>query len=75
MALLYIIFGITVIVVHANNIIPAFGKIFSTAFNPQAIGGAAAGIVLKETIVWGLRRSAFSNEAGLGSRCNRTLRG
>ena len=47
--------------------IPAFGKIFSTAFNPQAIGGAAAGIVLKETIVWGLRRSAFSNEAGLGS--------
>ena len=31
------------------------------------IGGAAAGIVLKETIVWGLRRSAFSNEAGLGS--------
>ena len=67
MALLYIVFGVTVIVVHANNIIPAFGKIFSTAFNPQAIGGAAAGIVLKETIVWGLRRSAFSNEAGLGS--------
>ena len=30
-------------------------------------GGAAAGIVLKETIVWSLRRSAFSNEAGLGS--------
>ena len=67
MALLYIVFGITVIVVHAGNIIPAFGKIFATAFNPQAIGGAAAGIVLKETIVWGLRRSAFSNEAGLGS--------
>ena len=58
MALLYIVFGLTVIVVHAGNIIPAFGKIFSTAFNPQAIGGAAAGIVLKETIVWGLRRSA-----------------
>ena len=67
MALLYIVFGLTVIVVHAGNIIPAFGKIFSTAFNPQAIGGAAAGIVLKETIVWGLRRSAFSNEAGLGT--------
>ena len=67
MALLYIVFGITVIVVHAGNIIPAVGKIFATAFNPQAIGGAAAGIVLKETIVWGLRRSAFSNEAGLGS--------
>ena len=67
MALFYIIFGLTVIVVHYQNILPAFGKIFSTAFNPSAIGGAAAGIVLKETIVWGLRRSAFSNEAGLGS--------
>ena len=67
MALFYIIFGLAVIVVHYKNIIPGFGKIFSTAFNPSAIGGAAAGIVLKETIVWGLRRSAFSNEAGLGS--------
>ena len=32
-----------------------------------AVGGAASGIVLKQTIIWGLRRSAFSNEAGLGS--------
>ena len=52
---------------HAGNILPAFGKIFATAFTPKALGGAAAGIALKQTIVWGLRRSAFSNEAGLGS--------
>ena len=37
------------------------------AFTPKALGGAASGIALKQTIVWGLRRSAFSNEAGLGS--------
>jgi AGCS family alanine or glycine:cation symporter len=29
--------------------------------------GAASGIALKQAVVWGLRRSAFSNEAGLGS--------
>lgn len=28
---------------------------------------AGSGILLKNAIVWGLRRSAFSNEAGLGS--------
>ena len=67
MSVLYIVFALVVIIGHAGNIVPAFGKIFSTAFTPGAIGGAAAGIALKQTIVWGLRRSAFSNEAGLGS--------
>lgn len=67
MSILYIVFALTVIFGHAENILPAFGKIFATAFTPNALGGAAAGIALKQTIVWGLRRSAFSNEAGLGS--------
>ena len=52
---------------HFGNIGDAFVKIFSTAFTPQAMFGASTGIVLKQTIIWGLRRSAFSNEAGLGS--------
>ena len=67
MSILYIIFALVVIFGHASNIGPAFGKIFATAFTPKALGGAASGIALKQTIVWGLRRSAFSNEAGLGS--------
>ena len=67
MSVLYIVFALVVIFTHAGNIGPAFGKIFSCAFTPGAVGGAAAGIALKQTIIWGLRRSAFSNEAGLGS--------
>ena len=67
MSILYIIFAFVVIFGHAGNIGPAFAKIFRTAFTPKALGGAASGIALKQTIVWGLRRSAFSNEAGLGS--------
>lgn len=67
MSVFYILFTVIVIGAHAGNIPGALGKIFSTAFTPQAIGGAAVGITLKNTVIWGLRRSAFSNEAGLGS--------
>ena len=67
MSVFYILFTLIVIGAHAGNIPDALGKIFSTAFTPQAIGGAAVGITLKNTVIWGLRRSAFSNEAGLGS--------
>jgi len=67
MSALYIIFTLVVIFSHIGNLPGAFGKIFQTAFTPQALFGASTGIVLKQTVVWGLRRSAFSNEAGLGS--------
>ena len=67
MSAFYIIFTLIVVVVNAGELGDAFGKIFSTAFTPQAMFGASTGIVLRQTIIWGLRRSAFSNEAGLGS--------
>lgn len=67
MSVFYILFALVVIGAHIGSVPDAFVKIFSSAFTPQAIGGAASGIVLKQTIIWGLRRSAFSNEAGLGS--------
>ena len=67
MSVLYIIFALIVIIGNIGKLGHAFGLIFSTAFTPQAMFGASTGIVLRQTIVWGLRRSAFSNEAGLGS--------
>ena len=67
MSAFYIIFTLIVIGFNIGNIGKAFGLIFSAAFTPKAVLGAASGIALKEALVWGLRRSAFSNEAGLGS--------
>lgn len=67
MSALYILCTVTVIVCNFSNIGSAFQKIFVGAFSPKAVLGAASGIALKEALVWGLRRSAFSNEAGLGS--------
>lgn len=67
MSVLYIIFTLVVIVSNIKNLGNCFALIFKTAFTPQAFFGASSGIVLKQTVIWGLRRSAFSNEAGLGS--------
>ena len=67
MSALYIIFTIVVIICNFDNVGNAFALIFTAAFTPKAVLGAASGIALKEALVWGLRRSAFSNEAGLGS--------
>jgi len=67
MSAFYIIFSLIVIICNIGNIGVAFKQIFVCAFTPKAVLGAASGIALKEAIVWGLRRSAFSNEAGLGS--------
>lgn len=67
MSMFYILFTVVVIGANIGNIGDACQKIFVGAFSPQAVLGAGSGILLKETLVWGLRRSAFSNEAGLGS--------
>ena len=67
MSIFYILFTVTVIVSNIGGIGDAFQKILVGAFTPKAVLGAGSGILLKETVVWGLRRSAFSNEAGLGS--------
>ena len=67
MSAAYVLVTLIVILGNLGGVIPAFGKIFAAAFTPQAVIGGAAGITIRQCIVWGLRRSAFSNEAGLGS--------
>ena len=67
MSAFYILFTLIVIITHISGIGRAFYLIFASAFTPRAVFGAASGIVLKQTVIWGMRRSAFSNEAGLGS--------
>ncbi len=67
MSLAYILMTLLVILFNLKGVGPAFAKIFSAAFTPRAVLGGAAGITLRQAVIWGLRRSAFSNEAGLGS--------
>ncbi len=67
MSIFYILCTLLVIGLNIGNIGQTFKNIFVGAFTPQAVCGAACGIAIKEALVWGLKRSAFSNEAGLGS--------
>lgn len=67
MSLLYIALTGAVIFAHRAALGRTLGLIFRAAFAPEAVLGGAGGITLRQCVVWGLRRSAFSNEAGLGS--------
>ena len=55
------------ILCHAQRLPAVLLEIFRGAFSPKAIGGGMSGAAMRQALQWGLRRSAFSNEAGLGS--------
>jgi alanine or glycine:cation symporter, AGCS family len=67
MAAIYVGGALIIILMHLGDVIPTFGLIFREAFNPTA-GVAGTGIgALLVTLMWGVRRGLFSNEAGQGS--------
>ena len=68
MSVVYVLSALVVLLMHVDEILPAFNLIFYHAFNPTAvIGGAAGGATVWMTFTWGLRRGLFSNESGQGS--------
>ncbi|MDD5952215.1 MAG: sodium:alanine symporter family protein [Oscillospiraceae bacterium] len=67
MSLLYLGAGFVVLAVHWNNILPAFGQIFSGAFSFQSAAGGIGGYGIMAAMKSGLSRGIFTNEAGLGS--------
>ncbi len=67
MAILYILAGLIVIFMNAEQILPAFKMIFIGAFKPQAVAGGMFGIGIKEAMRFGIARGLMSNEAGTGS--------
>lgn len=67
MALIYVLGALIILTLNAGAVIPAFGTIFTTAFTPEAgLFGVGSGVFLT-TLVWGIKRGLFSNEAGQGS--------
>ncbi|WP_228037850.1 alanine/glycine:cation symporter family protein [Nodosilinea sp. LEGE 06152] len=62
MAAIYAIACIFVIVANIGQVPAAIGTIFSEAFAPTAAVGGIVGVMVQ-----GIRRSSFSNEAGVGS--------
>ncbi len=67
MALLYLVGALAVLVINYRQILPAFGQIFSCAFQPQAAFGGIGGYTVMRSLKYGVARGLFSNEAGMGS--------
>jgi len=67
MAAIYFAGALTILLLNVDKILPTFMLIFSEAVNPTAgVAGTGAGAFVV-TMMWGVRRGLFSNEAGQGS--------
>lgn len=67
MAIIYVLGALLILLINYDQVLPSFGQIFSYAFNPQAgAWGVGSGLFIT-TMVWGVKRGLFSNEAGQGS--------
>ncbi len=62
MAILYIVSALIIIFINYHHIGDAVNAIFEGAFTGTGIAGGVAGVMIQ-----GIRRSTFSNEAGIGS--------
>ncbi|MCJ8344877.1 sodium:alanine symporter family protein [bacterium] len=67
MAAIYFLSAFVIIILNMESLPQIISSIFTQAFNPQsAFGGTAAG-TLTMTMLIGIKRGLFSNEAGQGS--------
>ena len=67
MGISYVIGGLMVLALNAEQLGSAFQLIFTHAFSSTAAEGGFLGASLWMAIRWGVARGVFSNEAGLGS--------
>ncbi len=67
MAALYILGGVSLIIMNAGKLPHAFSLIFGNAFTGTAAVGGFTGTVMMQAIRFGVARGIFTNEAGLGS--------
>ena len=67
MAVAYVVSGLLILAMNADQIGSAFSLIIAHAFSPASATGGFAGASIVMAIRFGVARGIFSNEAGLGS--------
>jgi len=67
MAILYVGAAILILALNPGEIPGAFNMIVTDAFTGTAATGGFVGSTFIMTLIWGVRRGLFSNEAGQGS--------
>ncbi|MED3622855.1 alanine:cation symporter family protein [Bacillus thermocopriae] len=63
MALGYLLLALTIIAINFERIPEVFGLIFKSAFGAEEMFGG----ILGSTIMWGVKRGLYANEAGQGT--------
>ena len=66
MGLAYIVVALLIVILNIKGLPAIFARIFSEAFNFEAIFGGFSG----SCVMFGIKRGLFSNEAGVGSAPN-----
>ncbi len=70
MGIIYVTGASLIVMAYLPSVPKSFGLIFQMAFNPPAeIAGVGGGtfLVIMNTMLWGVKRGLYSNEAGQGS--------
>ena len=70
MAVLYLVIALFIIATNISLIPDVFGQIFSNAFNFDSAAGGFLGGLISTTMMQGIKRGLYSNEAGMGSAPN-----
>lgn len=63
----YVLCGLYVIVLHAQQLPDLVRLIFHSAFSRTEAAGAFTGGLMGNAFMWGMKRALFSSEAGLGT--------
>ncbi len=63
MVVLYVVSVLVILFSNADRILPSFSLIFTDAFHAESVLGGSLGTL----VITGVRRAAFSNEAGIGT--------
>jgi AGCS family alanine or glycine:cation symporter len=67
MTIVYVIGTLTIIILNIDKVPAALAEIVTGAFTPPGAVGGFTGSTFMLTLVWGIKRGLFSNEAGQGS--------
>ena len=67
MCLVYLVMALVIIGLRIELVPSIFAQIFHDAFNGTAAAGGAQGVAFWVVVQTGIKRAAFSNEAGIGT--------
>ena len=67
MAILYVAGALIILLMNYDQVLPSLAFIVTSAMNPEAGAYGVGSGAIMTTLVWGIKRGLFSNEAGQGS--------